>query len=58
MTDRELILIEALREILENAPSCVNDDDCPLNGGEGFDSGCGHCFAIIAKKALERIKND
>lgn len=47
---------EALEKILndDDKPSCVNDSDCPLNGGDGYDNHCDmNCPFIIAKKALE-----
>lgn len=52
-TDREIELENALKAILIHGPACQNDNDCPLNGGDGFDQGCGHCAVIIAKKALK-----
>lgn len=55
------IAVEALELILkdDDKPSCVNDDDCPLNGGDGFDNHCNeNCPYIIARVALTKIKEE
>lgn len=39
-----------------NKPACVNDEECPVNGGVGFDNHCDlTCPFIIAKKIVEKI---
>ncbi len=46
---------EALEKIVNNAPACFRDDDCPVNGGAGYDNHCTEdkCHIMIAKQALE-----
>lgn len=51
-----------IKEIAENIvnnddkPSCVNDDDCPLNGGVGYDNHCNmKCPFILGKQILQKI---
>ena len=35
----------------EDKPACVYDDDCPMNGGAGFDNHCNeHCPLILSKQ--------
>ena len=62
-TDREIELEKkltsankAFKSIIDYAPACYNTQDCPLNKGYGFDSGCSHCAYVIAQQALEEIK--
>lgn len=51
-----------IKEIAENIvndndkPSCVNDVDCPLNGGVGYDNHCNmKCPFILGKQILQKI---
>lgn len=54
--------LQEIKEIAENIvnnddkPSCVNDADCPLNGGLGYDNHCNtKCPFILGKHILEKI---
>lgn len=51
--------MKELAEIIitdDDKPACVNDDDCPLNGGAGLDNHCNLiCPFIIAKKIADKI---
>lgn len=41
----------------DDKPACVNDDDCPLNGGVGYDSHCNMSYPfIIGKQILEKCE--
>lgn len=55
-TGREIELEIALNAILTHGPACQYDNDCPLNGGDGYDQGCATCACVIAKKALKGEK--
>lgn len=57
-TDREIEIESALNAILTNGPACQNDNDCPLNGGNGYDQGCATCACIIAEKALKGKRHE
>lgn len=54
--------LQEIKEIAENIvnnddkPSCVNDADCPLNGGLGYDNHCNtKCPFILGKHILQKI---
>lgn len=57
-TDREIELENALNAILTHGPACQYDNDCPLNGGNGYDQGCATCACIIAEKALKGKRHE
>ena len=48
-------IIEDLKKIItdDDTPSCYEENDCPINGGDGFDNHCNeNCPLLIAKLAL------
>ncbi|MEI8128014.1 MAG: hypothetical protein WCG95_00220 [bacterium] len=50
----------ALMKIKSYSPACCHDEDCPANGGVGYDNGCDdekYSF-LIATNALQGDKND
>lgn len=57
-TDREIELENALNAILTHGPACQYDNDCLLNGGNGYDQGCATCACIIAEKALKGKRHE
>lgn len=55
-------VLEEIREIAnlivndEDKPSCVNDDNCPLNDGDGLDNHCDlSCPYILGKHIKDKI---
>ncbi|HIS88910.1 TPA: hypothetical protein IAA87_05775 [Candidatus Avigastranaerophilus faecigallinarum] len=49
--------IEDLKKIItdDDSPACYENDDCPINGGYGFDNHCNmNCPLLIAKLALKK----
>ena len=54
--------LQEIKVIVENIinnddkPVCVNDKECPLNGGEGYDNHCNmECPFILGKQILQKI---
>jgi len=49
----------ALRKIELYAPACRYEQDCPTNGGYGYDNGCDFekCPFLVASKALNEVNS-
>lgn len=51
------IYILARRILRSNEPPCFDDEECPVNGGVGFDNHCDlTCPFILAKKIIDKIR--
>lgn len=61
-TEKYVQCLQEIKEIANNIvysdeiPACVNDKECPLNGGDGFDNHCNmRCPFILGKQILDLI---
>lgn len=50
------IAVKSLSTITNCAPACFRTEECPLEGGCGFDNGCFRCGYATAFEALQQIK--
>lgn len=50
------IAVKSLSTITNCAPACFQTEECPLEGGCGFDNGCFRCGYATAFEALQQIK--
>ena len=62
VTNKYRKVLKEIREIAnlivndEDKPSCVNDDNCPLNDGDGLDNHCDlNCPYILGKHIKDKI---
>lgn len=50
------IAVKSLSTITNCAPACFRTEECPLEGGYGFNNGCFRCGYATAFEALQKIK--
>lgn len=61
-SEQHKFCLQEIKEIANNIvysdeiPACVNDKECPLNDGDGFDNHCNmRCPFILGKQILDLI---